>query len=293
MIFQPFTQGTSDIENEGTGLGLAIAKKYVQMMGGELAVESTHGQGSRFFFSIPLQHVVKSSETHSADSMKNVVRLAAGYQVLALVADDKQGNREVLTKMLSDIGVSVVTAEDGEQALESARIHSLDIVFMDIRMPHIDGIEATRRILEESKDEPNFVAPKIVAVSASALLHERQEYFDAGFDDFIPKPVRAERVYECLAQLLHIEYETRIPDTSLTEGDALPIDLSKITLPEELFSRLKEAAEFCHVTELDKYINEVEQADKAGKLLAEQLRELTRNFDMEGILDILNTIHHE
>jgi len=317
VIFEPFTQGTDGIQTEGTGLGLAIAQKYVELMGGELAVESrtlansekdglpvaegsvlpatsatrslgdfgynlATGHGSRFFFSLPLQLIAEDSAV-STDSERKVLHLADGYQVKALVADDNLENRNVLSQMLSDIGVSVITAEDGRQALECVRAHQPDIVFMDIRMPDMNGIEATQRIIEESKEDSNFTMPKMVAVSASALLHERQEYFDAGFDDFIAKPVREERVYECLAQLLHVEYETE-------DDETLPIDLSKITLPEELFLRLKEAAEVYSVTELANYLDEVASLGVEERHLSEYLRELIRNYDMEAFLEILSKI---
>ena len=283
VIFEPFTQGTDGLQTEGTGLGLAIAQKYVELMGGELAVESTLGRGSRFYFSLPLQGITESSATRSMDLERKVLRLADGYQVKALVADDNLENRNVLSQMLSDIGVSVIIAEDGQQALECVRAHRPDIVFMDIRMPDMDGIEATQRILEESKEDSEFVTPKMVAVSASALVHERQGYFDAGFDDFIAKPVRAERVYECLAQLLHVEYET-------DEDETLPIDLSKITLPKELFLCLKEAAEVYSVTELTSYLDKVASLGAEEQRLSEYLRDLIRNYDMEAFLEILSKI---
>ena len=122
---------------------------------------------------------------------ERVVHLADGYEVKALVADDNRENREVLSQLLSDIGVSVITAEDGREAVQAAREHKPDIIFMDIRMPVMDGIEAARRILKFPDSPP----PKIVAVSASALIHEQRRYLEAGFDDFIAKPLRAERVF--------------------------------------------------------------------------------------------------
>ena len=329
VIFEPFTQGTDGLQTEGTGLGLAIAQKYVELMGGELAVESrtlansATGHGSRFYFSLPLQGITESSATRSMDSEGKVLRLADGYQVKALVADDNLENRNVLSQMLSDIGVSVIIAEDGQQALECVRAHRPDIVFMDIRMPVMGGLEAARRILSRDDDSEDkrtkrtesqkagkpdeqkseidkirtptrcdtlatppaseFRTPILVAVSASALVHERQGYFDAGFDDFIAKPVRAERVYECLAQFLHVEYET-------DEDETLPIDLSKITLPKELFLCLKEAAEVYSVTELASYLDEVASLGAEEQRLSEYLRDLIRNYDMEAFLEILSKI---
>ena len=134
----------------------------------------------------------------------------------ALVADDVQENREVLSKFLSDIGVEVETCENGQQAVEMVRSHRPDIVFMDIRMPVMDGLEATKQILAELWERPpgldNRVQEhsptlKIVAISASALTHQQERYSEIGFDAFIAKPLLAERIYDCLASLLHVEYE--------------------------------------------------------------------------------------
>lgn len=127
--------------------------------------------------------------------------------------------------------------------------------------------------------------PKLVAVSASVLPQERQRYFDAGFDDFIPKPISAGRVYECLAQLLLIEYEYH--------EEAQSIDTSTVALPEALISRLKKAAELGDVMELEELFEQVRQTGEDGSLLAEQLMKLCQDLDMRGILRILETIHHE
>jgi len=275
-IFEPFAQSEDGEKKGGTGLGLAIAKKSVELMRGELTFESTPKNGSRFFFTLPLEPATEGATPRSEDSGRQVAQLAAGYQVKALVVDDNQENRDVLSQMLKDIGVTVMMVENGQQALEAVRVETPDIVFMDIWMPVMDGLEATRRILEEFGEE----RPKLVAVSASALVHERQRYFEAGFDDFIPKPVDAQQVYECLATFLRVEYEyddSEMPQTEFEE----------IVLPEELLLRLRRAAEFWEVTELEELLEEVCQMGEHGSLLAERLRELSRNFDMEGILNIL------
>jgi CheY-like chemotaxis protein len=266
-------------------------------MGGELDFESALEKGSRFFFTIPLEPTTEGLRPGSVDAVRQVVRLAAGYQVKALVADDNQENRDVLSQMLSDIGVTVIMAENGGQVLDAVRAEVPDIVFMDIWIPVMDGLEATQRIIEEFGEE----RPKLVAVSASALVHEQQRYFEAGFDDFIAKPVDSQRVYECLATFLHVEYE-------YDDSERPKTDFEKIVLPEELLSRLRRAAEFWEVTELEEALEEVcspslcsgsptaspyGQISEHRRLLAERLRELSRNFDMEGILEILGKISHE
>jgi hypothetical protein len=124
-----------------------------------------------------------------------------------------------------------------------------------------------------------------VAVSASVLIHERQQYLDAGFEDFIPKPVDAGQVYACLADLLHVEYEYEEAES--------PLDTSEITLPEDLHLRLKEAARFGQVTEMEEVLEELRQIGETERLLADQLLRLTHNLDMNAILDILGRMDHE
>jgi signal transduction histidine kinase/CheY-like chemotaxis protein len=289
-IFEPFQQGEEGAAKGGTGLGLTIARRQIELMGGQLAFQSEPGVGSRFFFTLPLEPAKTDVSPPSADAEPSVAHLAEGYQVKALVADDIKENRDVLAKLLSDVGVQVIAAENGEKALEMVRSHEPDIVFMDIRMPIMDGIEAARRILAEFGVEhaaslPESGKPKIVAVSASALAHERERYLSIGFDAFLAKPFLAKQVYDCLADILHVQYEYR---------DAVPpIDTSGIVLPEDILLRLKEAAEFGQVTELEESLDKLRQMGEAERLLAQQLLELSRNLNMNAILDTLRTIDHE
>jgi len=284
-IFDPFvhsesrSQGSFDANDQGTGLGLTIAKRYVQLMGGEINLESTPQEGSRFFFTLPFQLTSEEATSSAKDSQTLPTSLVDGVKVKALVADDNRENRLVLSQMLENIGVTVITAENGQEALDKVRAERPDIVFMDIWMPVMDGLEATEQILKEFKEE----RPILVAFSASALVHEQQRYFEVGFDDFIPKPVRDVKIYDCLANLLHIEYEYE--DVEIEE-----INLSKVAFSENLLQRMKAAAEVYGVTELTSYLDEVESLGAEGKHLAEHLRELIQNYDMKAILSILSEV---
>jgi len=291
LIFEPFQQGKN--VKIGTGLGLAIAQKHVELMGGELGFESEPSVSSRFFFTIPLPPAAEDIPQSSTDEKKQIAHLAAGYQVKALVADDTKENRDALSKILSNIGVKVIVAEDGKEALNKVRAELPDIVFMDIRMPVMDGLEATKQILAEFGRGERSFRLIIVAVSASVLERERKGFLEVGFDDFIAKPFRLERICECLANHLQVEYEYAV-STSTEYGEKLPLDPSKVTtLPQDLFLRLEEAAELYSVTELENYLDEVSQLSENGQLLAEYLRELSQNYDMEAILKVLSEIKHE
>nr|MBC8230100.1 response regulator [bacterium] len=282
-IFKPFQQSEDGAGKGGTGLGLAIAKRYVQLMGGELALESgeeiRRGVGSRFFFTVSLTPATDDVSTDLIYDGQQIIRLADGYQVKALVADDTKENRDVLSKILSDIGVEVIVAENGQEAVEMVRSHQPDIVFMDIRMPVMDGMEATKQILEEfGRDRL-----KIVAISASALTHQQERYSEVGFDAFIAKPFLSGRIYDCLAKLLHVEYECEADDSP-------ELDFSEIVIDAELLEKLKEAAEICNITKLTDYLDELESLGTAGERLAKHLRAPVRNYDMETILTILSQI---
>jgi signal transduction histidine kinase/CheY-like chemotaxis protein len=281
LIFKPFQQGPGARGRGGTGLGLTIARRQVELMGGTLAVESGAGIGSRFFFSIALLPAPTRGES-SHEAPREIERLAEGCKVRALVVDDIPENRAVLSTMLATIGCEVLLAENGRQALEVVHVSRPDIVFMDMRLPEMDGLEATRRLSEEYTDQDGL---KIVATSASALEHERALYLKAGCDDFVAKPFRAERIYGCLRNLVQAEFEYREPAPG---ADAKPtIDLAQITLPEELATRLMMAAELHSATVLKNCLREVEQLGPSGARLAGHLREFMASYDMETIQRIV------
>jgi len=283
LIFESFQQGEEGIQKGGTGLGLAISQKQIELMGGELALESEPRKGSRFFFTIPLSPATKYVTSPSTEAQ--TARLKDGYSLKALVADDTKENRDVLAQILSDIGVEVRLAENGQEALEAVRAEIPDIVFMDIRMPTMNGLEAARHIWDEfGKDRL-----KIAAVSASVLEHEKKMFMDVGFDDFIAKPFRFERICECLAKLLQVEFE-RI-ETEFFPQNSVSESFEKTRfLPAELLLRLKEATERHNITKLNQCLDELEQLGSDGRLLAEQLRKLSQNYEMEKILRILREI---
>jgi len=141
------------------------------------------------------------------------------------------------------------------------------------------GLEAAGRILEEF-GQAEF---KLVAISASTLQHEQQQYLDAGYDDFIGKPFRFERLCECLANLLGVEFERREP-----EEPKMLTEVPEVWLPVDLLTRMKNKAELYEVTDLRTYLLEVEALGPEGKRLAERLRTLIQSYDMEAVLKILS-----
>jgi CheY-like chemotaxis protein len=281
VIFQPFQQEPEGMGHGGTGLGLAISRQHMALLGGQLEVESTLGAGARFFFELTLPQAAGPVETLSCERWSQVERLADGFALGALVVDDAEENREVLAQMLERIGVEVRLAEDGFQAIEAVRQHPADIVFMDIRMPGLDGSETRQRLIEEHGAD----VFRVVAVTASAFHHQRQQYLEEGFDDFIDKPFRSERIYACLAELLGVEFRYTTPESK--EGEA---DIGGVQLPRQLYEGLESAARMHSITALNEHFEELEELGAGGRSLAVRLRELSQHYDMRAIGSLLAEI---
>ena len=276
-LFEPFQQGQAGVDQGGTGLGLAVSRRLVELMGGELALESIPGEGTRFYFSLPLPPAQRAIAAPDPGRWEQVAHLKPGIAVRALVADDVAENCEILKRLLENIGVEVLLAVNGAEAVALARRERPDIVFMDIRMPELDGMEAMQQLAEN----PGGI--KIAAVSASTLEHERQYYLEQGFDEFIGKPVRAGQIYRVLAELIGAEFEYQEP---VAEPEATTLDLAGVVLPAGLYERLHQAAEVANVTEVRRILDEVEGAEE----LVEHLRRLAENFAMEAVLELLDQI---
>jgi signal transduction histidine kinase/ligand-binding sensor domain-containing protein/CheY-like chemotaxis protein len=279
-IFEAFTQSEVGArEGTGTGLGLTISSRLLEMMGSELTLESTLGEGATFSFIVSLPSA-KGEVVSVTGDVGEVRRLADGHTVNALVVDDVFENREVLSTLLIDVGVNATVVEGGEAALESMRESLPDIVLMDIRMPGMDGPSTARRIWEIYGRD----AVKIVAVSASTLDHERQEILEEGFNGFVSKPFRASEIYAELTEQLGVDFER--DEEPVVEGD-VDVDLTGVVIPEELREKMKRAAEIYSVSELDRYFDELESVGEGEKRVADHLRELRRGHDIESITEIL------
>jgi signal transduction histidine kinase/ActR/RegA family two-component response regulator len=208
-LFRPFTQGdaSSTRPHGGTGLGLAICHHLVLAMGGEIAVESEPGQGSLFTVRLPVTipadpAPAEATDLQDVEGVPNAPPTAAAsfaesHPLRILLAEDNRVNARVCELMLQRLGYGVTVACDGEEALERQRSLDPDIILMDLRMPKLDGFDATRRIREQTD---RGARPWIVAVTANIRQSDRDQAMASGMDDFIGKPIRVESLQGALAR---------------------------------------------------------------------------------------------
>lgn len=210
-LFEAFVQTeTGRTAKEGTGLGLTISRKFVELMGGRMRVQSEVGLGSNFFFDInalPAKESVPSKSTASSEDMTRdfgaVTGLAPGQpEFRLLVVDDQAENRSVLVKLLQPLGFALRSAENGQQGVDVWDTWRPHLILMDMRMPVMDGREAARRIKASAGGEKTI----IVAVSASSFEDDRAQALSAGCDAFLSKPFRTEDLLRILQKRLKLQY---------------------------------------------------------------------------------------
>ncbi len=259
LLFQPFVQTDSSKKvSEGTGLGLAISRQFVQLMGGDIVVSSTKGEGSQFRFTIPLKLATLQA---TQSEKREITELAPGqrpYKIL--VVDDKEENCQVLVQLLEPMGFKIFTAADGQQAIQAWDANNPDLILMDIKMPVMDGETATRYI-KAHLDGRNT---KIIAVTASVFETERESLFQAGCDDFMPKPFQNQVMLECIQRHLGCQY---------LYADEQPKSLSVSTSPREFTPELLLAMPPAWIQELEaaaKKLNAKKVKELLGAIPAEQ-----------------------
>jgi CheY-like chemotaxis protein len=191
-IFQPFIQADSSTARRygGTGLGLAITKALVGLMQSTLELESEPGRGSTFHFTVSL--AIATPPVQHTPSPARIPRASRPLRVL--VAEDNQVNQKIARRVLERIGHDVEIVADGRQAVIAVLAGEFDIVLMDCQMPEMDGYEASRAI----RNLPLVRQPTIIALTAHAMVEDRRQCLDAGMDDYISKPISAERLYAIL-----------------------------------------------------------------------------------------------
>jgi PAS domain S-box-containing protein len=282
-IFEAFTQTKSGAAAGGTGLGLTISRHLLNAMGAELNVESAVGEGSRFYFSLPLVALPDDPDADALDAAQPTLyaRLAPGQDVTALVVDDSTVSRRILASLLESAGLRVITATGGLEGIELARTNRPDVIFIDVKMPDLDGFSATRRLAAD----PITAGIPVIAVTASAFGDTRQAAQEAGCVAYLPKPVRAEALFAALQTHLGVQFVWGSED----DGVAEPA-ISVTPKHTALAAQLREAVAIGAVTDLHALANELAAGDEGDAALGRRLARLAADFDFAGVAELADAL---
>ncbi|MCP4348761.1 MAG: response regulator [Desulfobacterales bacterium] len=288
-LFNAFVQTeTGRKSQEGTGLGLLISRKFVQMMGGDISVESEAGRGTVFRFGIQAW-IAHSAEIRTEKPERRVTAMApeqSEYRIL--IADDNEPSRTLLLRLLALPGFELRKAENGRDALEIWKKWEPHLIFMDMRMPVMDGYNATKAIRSSATRNP-----VIIAVTASAFEEERAAVMSAGCDDFIRKPFEDAEIFDVIQRHLGVRFVYE-DSQGLTEAEAgagtAMIQDALAELPPDLLNALKQAAADGDSERLHQIIAGI-RPHNAG--LADELTGLTDDFAFDTILDMIQKLLQE
>jgi len=254
VIFQPFSQGDESTTRKygGTGLGINIAKSLIEAMGGNLQVQSTPGHGSCFSFTIPAickdpeqsvsQHIDLVNSSH-APAEQTILNMRFHDRTI-LVAEDNPLNQLVARSILEEFGITVMIAENGIEALEQWRQQHFDMILMDMHMPEMDGLEATRHIRTEEAETGSPSIP-IVALTANNQKEDIDSCLDAGMNNFIGKPFKDEQLINLLIEYLATGQKSITPTTEQASPAlraALPAPMSSDLLDSEQLQLYKNSS---------------------------------------------------
>lgn len=283
-IFLPFVQLVGQPQKEaGTGLGLTICKQYVELMGGQIGVESAMDKGSLFYFEIPVTAL--PSEVAPAEPQRgHVIAPAEGqpcYRIL--IVEDQPENRLLLRTLLNPLGLEFREATNGQEAIALFAQWRPHLVWMDIRMPVMDGLEATRRI----RAMEGGAQTRIIAVTAHALEEDRREILSAGCDDFIRKPYRDQEIFDAMTRHLGLRYRyDQEPEKPMAKPELVLRSEQLAALPADLRGELHAAARRLNRHRTLEVAEAIAKLDPgAGKLLVQ----LADNWDFGRILALLET----
>ena len=283
-IFDAFEQAkTGRLAKEGTGLGLTISRSFVELMGGQMTVESKVGSGSLFRFDIHVRAVQMGTEKTIAPS-QSVIALQPGqprYRIL--VVDDNPMNRLLLMRILERFGIDLQEVEDGKKAVEVWKQWHPHLIFMDMRMPVMDGYEATRAVKSVVSDPP----VKVIAVSAGSLKSEQEAILAAGCDGYIAKPFSEADIYRAMEKHLGARFVYEGNAGSLEGRPAEKVHnwpARCASLPLSLREELMDALRRAHMKAIDALIARIGEDDPP---LAVTLQGWAHDFEYEKILSLM------
>jgi ABC-type amino acid transport substrate-binding protein/CheY-like chemotaxis protein/nitrogen-specific signal transduction histidine kinase len=282
-IFEAFAQaGHSPAEQQGTGLGLAISRQFIQLMGGEITVESTPGEGSVFRFELPAEATDANNVAQPHEGMgQRVVGLATdGPEWRILIVEDESDNRLVLSSLFESVGFSVREAVNGEEAIQQFQDWQPQLIWMDMRMPVMDGYKATRRI----RELPGGKEVKILALTASAFKEQEELILAAGCDAVLHKPYREQALFAAMAEQLNLHYVYE-EDSELQSQRALPkLDAKDLlNLPAEWLDEFLTAAQLGDIDALLSLTKTLPASESETKA---KLERYINEFQLEHLIKV-------
>ncbi|HBB31306.1 MAG TPA: hybrid sensor histidine kinase/response regulator, partial [Cyanobacteria bacterium UBA9273] len=282
ILFDAFVQTeTGRQSQQGTGLGLAISRQFVRMMGGDIVVSSCLGKGTLFKFDIQVG-LAEMAEEEAQQPRQRIVGLAPNqpkYRIL--VVEDTWENRKVLIELLESLNFEVKEAANGEEAIAVWESWHPHLIWMDMRMPVMDGYEATRQIKAKAKERQTV----IIALTASAFEEERTVALSAGCDDFVRKPIQEFVIFDKMAEHLGIRYIYEQPMPVATQHQGLtPAALA--AMPPEWVAQLHQAA-----TQVDGELiaQLIAQIPEEAIELANGLTQLVNNYRFDRIIALITS----
>lgn len=303
-IFDVFVQSNAGRQShQGTGLGLPISRRFAQLMGGELSVQSSPGEGTQFHLNLPLRQTIKQAELHQTvrQATFQAVGFAPGQPIYRiLVVDDTDTNRQLMLRWLRTIGFEVYEACNGEESIEQWLKFQPHLIWMDMRMPIMDGFEAVQRIRQLAAQqaqqaesaELTEIGPKIIALTAAAFEEEAQNMLVVGCNDFVAKPCSEVIVLEKIAQHLGVKYlytekpirlkpteEARMPQLAILTQRLTPDSFQ--VMPPAWIARLNHAARSANERLIFELLEDLPPSETALKMAIVQLIE---NFQLDLLI---------
>jgi PAS domain S-box-containing protein len=290
-LFDAFAQTESGRQSQqGTGLGLAISQEFVRLMGGNLTLVTAVGQGTTFRFDLPLVMPSETSEPNDnavenfpAQTQQQVIGLAPDQpRYRLLVVEDQRESRQFLVQLLEPLGFEVRQAVNGQEAIELWASFAPHLIWMDLRMPVLDGYAATRQI----KAQPLGQTTVIIALTASAFEEERALALAAGCDDFIRKPCRAVEIFEKMAHYLGVRYHYASPVMSI-EPVTIPSHLTTLLQLEQMPTSWQEQLHLA-ATQVDaeQIVQLIQQIPPGYSNLALAITDLVNCYRFDRIMEL-------
>lgn len=305
-ILLPFKQNVEQINTEGgTGLGLAITKSYIELMGGKLFAESEYGKGSTFSFILPIQLteektiLEKQNETFASNEYetellsddKEVLKIRGGGSYKMLIVDDIPVNRQVASEILTKVGFEIAEAENGIEAIKMYEEFKPDLIFMDIKMPKMDGKEATRQI----RLLPKGNNVKIIALTASAFMEEHRKIMDSGCDYIVTKPFKTNDLFNAIQNFLGISFDYKVQGSSAAGSHKSQSEFDFMTiaqkLGENMLAELQDALDIGDYSEIPSILAGKDLDFEEYDSFKEYVSKLVKNMDFMEIESVIEKLH--